>query len=143
MILAKQGNRKNTVIIGGFYRMTDGRIICTYGGGSDFVRWYTNGPRESGQSTRDEMDEWEYLEGMQDFPDAEDPRLPYDFDLWWDVHTLSQFLSEGSDAPGIDDPDVQEICRAYGIDLRKPETIRAYNDKIYADAKSRKAAEGN
>lgn len=134
-----QVEHKNNVVVGGFYRMPDGRIVKTYGGGGEFVRWYTDGPRESGQSTRAEMDEWEYLEGMQDFPNATDPLLPYEFDLNWDVHTLGQFLSEGSDAPGIDNPHVQEICQYHGIDLRNPDTIRAYNDKAYADRQAAKA----
>lgn len=131
---------KNNVCGGGFYRMSDGRIIVTYGGNWEFVRWHTDEPRESGQSTRAEMDEWEYLEGMRDFPNAADPLLPYEFDLWWDVRTLGQFLSEGSDAPGIDNPHVQEICKYHGIDLSNPDTIRAYNDKIYADRQAAKAS---
>jgi len=135
-----QGDKhKNTVVIGGYYRRPkQGDIVYTYGGGGNavpLVSWRTE--HKHGQATREEMDTWEYLPYLRDFPNAEDPQLPYEFDLVWDVHTLSQLISEyNSFEDCLEDPDVRIMCNNYGIDLRNPQTIRDYNTR-YAEESSK------
>lgn len=130
-----QGDQhKNTVVIGGFYRRRDGSIVLTHGGNKDHVYWRTDNEK-SGTATREEMDTWEYLPELRDFPNAEDPGLPYEFDLYWDCHTLSQFWSEGSDAPGPDDHLVRDLCHQYKLDLRDPQTVRDYNTRYAVERK--------
>lgn len=76
------------------------------------------------------MDTREYLEGARDFPDAKDPRLPYEFDLWYAVHTLGQLVSEFDGlANCLKHKHLRALCKTYGINLRKPQTIRDYNEK--------------
>lgn len=132
-LLAKiQGDEhKNTIIIGGYYRRpVEGDVVLTYGGSKDWVHWQTDDHQSHGRSSRDEMDTWEFLEGVRDFPDAKDPRLPYEFDLHYDVHTLSQLVSEFNGlANCLKDKHIKAMCKSYGIDLRNPQTIRDYNEK--------------
>jgi len=129
MITVVQGDRKNNVIIGGFYRRGDGSIVKTHGTPTvDTVAWVMDG-KVFGTSTRDEMDTWEELK-LRDFPNAKDPLLPYGFDLLWDCHTLGQFLAQYGDNRKVM-KEGREMAKEYGIDLRKPDTVRAYNDGFY------------
>ena len=121
---------KNTRVLGGYYRRpVEGDVVMTYGVGPGFVMFRT----EDGEGTsgsRETMDAWELLEGARDFPNAKDPRLPSEFDLHYDTHTLSQLAQEfdGLDN-AVNDPSVAALCRTYGVDLRDPQTLRDYNEK--------------
>jgi len=64
---------------------------------------------------------WVHQPLFRDVPDAVDPRLPYSFDLHWDVHTLSELHADG-----VTDAE-REHALQYGIDLDDPDTVRAYN----------------
>lgn len=56
---------------------------------------------------------------IRDFPDASDPRLPYTFDLYWDIKLLSEYVEYSQD--------IEDEAKIFGIDLSKPETVREYN----------------
>ena len=122
---------RNKVVGGGFYRRPiEGDVVLTYGGSDEWVHWQTDDGLY-GRATRNEMDTWDFLEGARDFPDAKDPRLPYEFDLYYDVHRVSQLAREfGGLEYALKDDHIMGMCESYGIDLRNPQTIRDYNAKF-------------
>lgn len=122
---------KNTILMGGFYRRpVEGDVVMTWGFGPGYVVYASeDGP--GARATRDEMDTWDFLEGARDFPNAKDPRLPYEFDLYYDVHRLSQLIHDfGGLESALRADHIKALCKSYGIDLRDPQTIRDYNAKF-------------
>lgn len=117
--------------VGVYYRRpVEGDVVLTYGFGPGYINYRTEkGP--SGIASREEFDTWELMVGARDFINAEDPRLPSEFDLHYDTHYLSQLIAEfGSLSECLDDEHIVAMCKHYGIDLRDPQTIRDYNEKV-------------
>ena len=121
------GGEHKDMVLGFYRRPVDGDTVLTSCYINGMVQWQTDGG-EYGTVTRDEMDTWEFLVGARDFPDAKDPRLPYEFDLWYDVHRVSQLVQEfGGWGNVLEDEHIRALCTTYGIDLRDPQTIRDYH----------------
>ena len=127
--MAEVNGHKDLVL--GFYRRPiDGDVVHTSCYINGMIHWQTDGG-EHGQVTCEELSIWEFLNGAHDFPDAKDPRLPYEFDLWYDVHNVSQLVREfGGWDNVLGDEHIQALCSSYDIDLRNPQTIRDYNERI-------------
>lgn len=80
------------VVIGIFYELPDGRIARTYGwsGTSRMVAYYFDTDEPRGSISSDDMADWKQRRDLTDFPNARDPRLPYVFDLFWDLKHISE-----------------------------------------------------
>jgi hypothetical protein len=76
------------VIIGCFYETGKG-VAYVYGGGSGNVNYYYDDDNPSQSCTYGDCSKWVKL-AIRDFPNARDPRLPYDFDLHFDIKYMSQ-----------------------------------------------------
>ena len=129
-LLATSSSIPGIIGIGGFYRRPDGVVVMTHGFGPGYVSWRPDeGP--SGSSSPEELATWEHLNGARDFPNASDPRLPSEFDLHYDTHTLSQLIWEfGSLDKCLKDRHIKAMCKTYKIDLRNPQTIRDFNEDV-------------
>ena len=88
-----------TVVIGMFYGLPKGRVWRSIGGGPEGVYGYD----QYGKSVAFSQAECEAmlkegkivpLDHVRDFPSAEDPRLPYVFDLYWDAKTVQALRRE-------------------------------------------------
>lgn len=86
------------IVIGAYYELASGAIAYLIG-------W--NGRSQSGEYKTDdgkkityhgvslaEFSEWKVRRDLSDFPNASDPRLPYVFDLFWDLKYLSDLKRE-------------------------------------------------
>ena len=99
------------IVLGIFYQMPDGSIAYTCGwtGPDSEVRYYL----DDGEGTRlvhvDEFRSWEPRPDLEDFPNARDPRVPYEFDLYWDVKTISGLRRLLDD---VDDTEFREAVLA-------------------------------
>jgi len=92
MVLVKVGE----FVIGAFYELPDGRIAKTLG-------WDSRSKEisyrlDDGEGSRIVHEAialvWKRRSDLRDFPNASDPLLPYDFDLWWDIKYMSQLRRE-------------------------------------------------
>jgi hypothetical protein len=78
------------VVIGTFYqRSTDPMdIVYTVGGGPNNIYGY-DAKQVSFNATPEKVMTWTQL-AVNDFPHSSDPRLPYVYDLHWDIKRISQ-----------------------------------------------------
>ena len=110
------------IAFGCFYESPDGRILRTTGwsGATRLVHYNF----DDGQGTRTaqaaEYQAWKRREDLADFPNARDPRLPYDFDLLWGVNRRSQLVELLRNAEEA--PTVREVMARHGIELTEAET---------------------
>lgn len=80
------------IVVGAFYELPCGKIARTYGHTKESeVLFYF----DDGQGGRTEKDDvvlrtWKQRNDLSDFPNARDPRLPYVFDLFWDIKHQSE-----------------------------------------------------
>jgi hypothetical protein len=82
------------------HETTDGKIVRIYGFNRHHVMWYTltgnNGRTnlfEYGTTSIVEASKWKERYDLADFPGSVDPPLPYEFDLFFDLKTVSQLPS--------------------------------------------------
>jgi len=105
------------IVIGSFYEDPDGRIARTFGwdGATRTVSYYYDdgkGGRTIGEA---DFASWKRRADLGDFPDARDPRLPYVFDLFWDVKHLSEIPALLANEE--ERAEVLEKMREHGIPL--------------------------
>lgn len=99
-----EGTTRATLVIGLFYELPDGRIALTSGwtsatGTVSYAFDDEVGLRSIHESL---ISDWKPRRDLSDFPNARDPRLPRDFDLYYDIKWLSQLRAE---LPGHDSED--------------------------------------
>ena len=104
--------------IGIHYELPDGRIAYTYGwsGTEGTISYYFDDNKGGRTVTQDEFNTWKPRRDLKDFPDARDPRLPYVFDLFWDIKCVSQLkreLSWGHE----DEKEIRKRMREHNIVL--------------------------
>lgn len=90
----------SNVTIGIYYELPNGQIAYTYGwtGKTRKVMYHLDG--DKGRSvTYEEFCTWTPRRDLKDFPNASDPRLPYVFDLLWDIKFTSQLRNELQNHP--------------------------------------------
>ena len=119
------------MIIGGFYELSDGTIVKTYGwGGESRILSYRT-EEECLSIHESETENWKYRPDLKDFPNAKDPILPYVFDLQWDLKWESQLIRELNCKTSIycayHDSEVIEKLKEYGLNHLIPED---YNEPI-------------
>lgn len=73
--------------IGIFYELPCGRIANTYGfdGTGKRVHYYFDDGKGSHTADLNAFNTWKARPDLKDFPEARDPRLPIEFDLFWDI----------------------------------------------------------
>lgn len=105
------------VVIGAYYK-TDKGVAYVYGGGSGEIQYRYDDDKPSLNCTYNDASTWERL-NIRDFPNARDPRLPYDFDLHFDIKYMSQLKMELAGQLGwCDDREfLQELIDHHGIDV--------------------------
>lgn len=83
------------LVVGGYYRnKLDDRIAYITGAGpSGVIGREEGGPDKSLGDSKAFHQGWALTE-LRDFPNAKDPRLPYVFDLFWDLKYTSDLQRE-------------------------------------------------
>lgn len=105
------------IVIGTFYKIPSGEVVYTYGwdGRKKEVHYRTeDGPGRN--ATEKEVATWERLH-IRDFPNAKDPRLPYVFDLLWDIKYMSQLRRELRGH--VDEKEIRQTMKEHGVTLGK------------------------
>lgn len=84
----------NNILIGAFYELPDGRITRTYGisQNPEVVLHYFDVKPDAHESTpaAEVLTSWTPRRDISDFPNARDPRVHFDFDLFWDIKHISE-----------------------------------------------------
>ncbi len=101
IIYAPIDPNESNLTVGVFYELPDGRITKTYGGNSvkREVSHYFDKENSNTISSFEEVKLWKKRKDLKDFPNARDPKLPYEFDLNWDIKyesELKKMLDEHS-----------------------------------------------
>ena len=105
--------------IGIHYELPDGRIVYTCGfskkGPVPIITYFFD--NDSGQHivTGTEFQKWKPRRDLRDFPNARDPRLPYCFDLFWDIKYISQL--KATVRGHIDETDIRKMMLDHGITI--------------------------
>lgn len=116
-------NDKNAqIIIGAYYELPDGRIALTVGwdGLDRTVRYHFDTDEPSGKISETGIKSWKYRADLKDFPNARDPRLPYVFDLYWDLKftsDLQRFLQQDYHE---DMEEVRALALEHGLTIGAP-----------------------
>jgi hypothetical protein len=105
------------IVVGAFYELADGRIAYTNRANDrDKTVSYRldddNGGRTEAYDTV--FKEWKPRPDLRDFPNARDPRLPYHFDLIWDIKYLSEVKAALRDGHE-DAKDIRAALKKYKI----------------------------
>lgn len=114
MVLVKMGE----VILGAYYELPDGRIAITYSGDNrdKTVQYYFDDDEPPMTTSMDIVSsKWKLRRDLRDFPNARDPKLPYDFDLWWDIKTISKLRREI--VGHKDEAHMRELAAAFQITI--------------------------
>jgi hypothetical protein len=108
--------RIGSVVIGIFYERPDGSIVKTYGwdGTDKIVSYYDE--VKYGYAHTEEFETWKPRQDLNDFPNAKDPILPYEFDLCWDIKHTSQ-LRKTLENDHPDKNEILEMMESYGITI--------------------------
>lgn len=90
------GSVMDNIVVGQFYELPDGKIARLFGanGPSQTVRYYFDDAQGERTAHASEISQWVRRPDLADFPNARDPRLPYVFDLFWDLKYLSCLREE-------------------------------------------------
>jgi len=85
----------NRLVVGGYYRNNlSNRIVYITGAGPLGVSGREDGGLDKNLGTPKEFHQEWVLTEFRDFPNAKDPRLPYVFDLFWDLKYTSELKRE-------------------------------------------------
>lgn len=117
--------QETPLVIGIFYEAPDGRIAKSYGweGKAGLVSAYFDD--DAGSFTVAEKEfrtDWKPRPDLGDFPNARDPRLPYVFDLFWDIKRRSELLVML--ASGEDHEEVTQTMGRHGVVLSEAEVAK-------------------
>lgn len=98
-----------------YYELPNGKIAYTYGFTKDSIQYYFDNDESVYAVTKKEFQTWKPRKDLKDFPNASDPRLPYEFDLNWDIKFMSQLklTLENDDF----DSDILETMKKYNITI--------------------------
>lgn len=85
------------IYYGFFHELPDGRIAYAYGVNSVYREVYYNfndddDDNEKHTVSYEEYFTWKLRKDIYDFPNAKDPRLPYSFDLLFDIKRKSELI---------------------------------------------------
>lgn len=110
------------IVIGAYYELPDGRIARTigYNGVDKVISFATDPPYKRGECLASTCKNWKKRDDLRDFPNASDPRLPYEFDLNYDIKTMRQLCYELSGEGSCDSEEIEELrelIKKYNINL--------------------------
>lgn len=122
--------------IGFFYRhKTTGEVVYTYEGGGRPMRISTQTEDRPGSPCRvmslkveEFLRHYELMPEARDFPDAWDPRLPYEFDLWYDIKLTSELVRLLASAGTSEVEHLYRLCSQYGVNVT-PHNLHNYAQK--------------
>lgn len=109
--------QESNIVVGIFYELPDGRIVRTFrwDGRTKEVGYYFDDGEGGRTAPETEVEEtWKQRRDLADFPNARDPRLPYSFDLFFDIKYTSELqraLTEGHD----DLDEIKKMMKERGI----------------------------
>lgn len=83
-----------SIRLGSYYETENGSIVYAYGVCEGKVMYRYEDDTDTPEVTLDDVNERWKLTDLRDFPNARDPRLPYVFDLFWDIKYLSELKHE-------------------------------------------------
>lgn len=83
-----------SIRLGAYYATDTGEIVYAYGVRDGTVMYRYEDDTDTPEVTLDDVNERWKLTDLRDFPNARDPRLPYVFDLFWDIKYLSELKHE-------------------------------------------------
>lgn len=118
--------QKYNPAVGEFCQAPDGRVarIFAWNGPTGRVSYRFDDDGGDHEVSLSELrSSWKPRPDLQDFPGARDPRVPYAFDLLYDIKTRSDLvraLAEGGD----DEAWIRESMAAHGIHLSPDEEAR-------------------
>lgn len=121
------------VIIGSYYD-TGKEIVLVYGAGRGRVQYRTED--EHFGCDYDDCITWKQTD-LMDFPNAKDPRLPYSFDLHYDIkylselkHAIKHLEFRGTVLDEGDISSLKELCQHHNIDIDFPYTLYEKNKRM-------------
>ena len=83
-----------SIRLGSYYETDTGEIVYVFGVREGKVMYRYEDDTDTPEVTLDDVNERWKLTDLRDFPNARDPRLPYVFDLFWDIKYLSELKHE-------------------------------------------------
>ena len=110
--------RKNNTA-GIHYETPEGRIAYVYGLSNIEVSYYYDDGKAGRTASLEVFDTWKERRDLKDFHNTSDPRLPYEFDLNWDVKHVSElklFLQDHEDNKAMFEAMVRNNISLDGVD---------------------------
>jgi hypothetical protein len=103
--------------IGIHYELPNGQIAYTYGwdGQNKTVSYRFDDGKGTRTVSQEEFNTWKPRQDLNDFPNATDPRLPYVFDLFWDIKYKSQLKWALENEPDSDE--IKEKMKEHNITI--------------------------
>ena len=102
---------KNTnIVICWYYETNENKIAYLYGFNETNILYKLNNDNKGYSIEKKDFSSWKYREDLRDYPDAVDPRLPYVFDLNYDIKYTSDLLRELKNN-GQDQKDLIELIK--------------------------------
>lgn len=84
-----------SIRLGSYYETDTGEIVYVFGVSDGKLMYFYDDDRvHTPEVTVDHLHKHWKLTDLRDFPSARDPRLPYVFDLFWDIKYLSELKRE-------------------------------------------------
>jgi hypothetical protein len=104
------------VTVGIYYALPSGTIAYTYGfnDAAKTISYRLDDDHGARTATYAELEAWTPRSDLKDFPNASDPRLPYVFDLRWDLKYLSD-LRNAIESRHADLTQMLELAASNGI----------------------------
>lgn len=111
-----KGTKMSDLTIGIFYQTPDSKIAYTYGfdGKRKTVQYRFNDNKGGRTASYGEVKKWKPRFDLRDFPVSSDPKLPYIFDLTWDLKYMSD-LRRALESGHPDIANIRHIMRKYNI----------------------------
>lgn len=113
----EKGSNTASVVIGAFYELPDGRIVRTYGwsGITRIVSYSFDDDDGPQRILVDETVDWKERKDLRDYPNARNPRLPYAFDLHYDIQYMSDLRQELKGHPH--ELELRKLMAKHGITI--------------------------
>lgn len=121
-------------IVGVLYELPSGKIARSFGSGPSGVQYYFDDGKGGHLASHEEVKAWKHRADLNDFPNARDPRLPYTFDLHWDIKHRSELVQALADGHE-DRQDMLKAVVQHQVDLGKvPASLAAEVEKAREQA---------
>jgi hypothetical protein len=97
-----QKGESDHIVVGAYYKLPNNSISYIYGchGLKREISYYFDDDEGGKKASFEKVKSWKIRKDLKDFPDAKDPKLPYVFDLFWDIKhesELKKLIAEHSE----------------------------------------------